>query len=724
MDNVMLSLLRALLRTLFRVRVRGAVHASGDGGRLFVANCDSVLDSMFLALFLPGDPLVAITPEMRAHPISNWLLRFIPHCMPESSNPYAIKEIVRTVRGGKRAVIFPQGRVTTTGGLMKTHDSAGSIAARCEAALVPVRIEGTLYSHFSLVSQRWPKRWFPQVTLTMLQPVTFTRSENSSPRKRRARNAAQVLHVMQRSMAARLTDETLFDAYISAVSRFGRSARIIEDVRQQPETYGKLLRTTLALGRVAARITRRGETVGVLMPNLSVSVALIMGLSANDRVVAILNYSSGAEAMRLSCCAARLETLITSRAFLHAAKLHDVVSSLSDVRIVYIEDLGASITLLDKLWLMAFAIWCPRLATQRANPAAPAVVLFTSGSEGRPKGVAQSHDGMLSGMAQLRAVIDFGPDDHYFNALPLYHIYGLVACTLMPLMYGTPLFLYISPLRYRAIPELVYQKQCTYVFGTSTFLGHYARHAHPYDFSSVRVVISGGEKLNRDVAELWLKKFGLRIYEGYGATECGPAMTLNTPIEYEPGTVGRVLPWLDYQIKTIPGIKQGGVLHVSSPNLMLGYYSAAEPGVLIRPGFDSGARWHNTGDVVSVDTEGFVSILGRVKRFAKVAGEMVSLDMIERIALHASPAYAHAATLAQQSGGGEITVLFTTDPELNRAALHNAAHALELHELAVARRVVHIESLPFTGNGKTDYIALRLEAENKSPAATSNGSAR
>lgn len=706
----MTMLLRFLFRILFRVRVTGSTHEF-RGSRLVVANCDSALDGVLLGLFLPGSPLVAVTPEMRKSLLVRLLLRAVPHCMPDAARPYAIKDIVHAVRAGRSVVIFPQGRVTTTGGLMKIHDSAGVVAAHCGVPVTPVRIEGTLGSRFAAVSQRWPRRWFPRVSLTVGNPIALDLATQGSGRQRRAHNATRVLRVMQRLMSEYRPGATLFDAYVNAVEQYGRFTQAMEDARQQPESYGSLLRTALALGRLTARVTRPGETVGMLMPNISASVALLLGLAANRRVTAILNYSSGAENMRASCRAAKVGTVITSRAFVQAAKLGEAIKALMEQRIIYIEDLRASLGVLDKLWLIAFAVWFPRLATRDADPADPAVVLFTSGSEGRPKGVVLSHAGMLAGMSQLRAVIDFGPDDRYFNALPLYHVYGLVACTLMPLMTGTPLFLYISPLRYRSIPELVYQKQCTYVFGTSTFLGHYARHAHPYDFRSVRVVVSGGEKLNHDVVELWHRKFGLRIYEGYGATECGPAMTLNTPLEYRAETVGRFLPGVEYRLVPVLGVASGGVLHVRSPNLMLGYYFESAPGVLVPPRADALDGWHETGDVVEVDAEGFVSIRGRVRRFVKIAGEMVSLDMVERIAIHASPDHAHAASLAQLPGSGEISVLFTTDTALDRGALRGAARELGAHEIAVARRVVHVSKLPLLGNGKTDYVALRLQAE-------------
>jgi acyl-[acyl-carrier-protein]-phospholipid O-acyltransferase / long-chain-fatty-acid--[acyl-carrier-protein] ligase len=337
-------------------------------------------------------------------------------------------------------------------------------------------------------------------------------------------------------------------------------------------------------------------------------------------------------------------------------------------------------------------------------------VLFTSGSEARPKGVAITHDAMLANMAQMRAIIDFGPNDKYLNALPMYHTYGLTACTLMPILSGTRLFLYTTPLHYRLIPEFAYTRDCTYVFGTSTFLGHYARQADEYDFYRTRVVVCGGEKLNPEVESLWMRKFGLRIMEGYGATECGPTISLNTPLGYRHGTVGRLLPRIECRIVAVAGISRGGALHVRSPHLMAGYYFHDEPGVLHPPRSEVGPGWYNTGDVVEIDDDGYVTILGRVKRFAKIAGEMVSLELVERIAYGASPEHKHAATVEQISGAGESTVLFTTDPKLDRMALVKSARALGAQDLAVARRIVKVASLPLLGSGKTDYVTLKTMA--------------
>jgi len=417
--------------------------------------------------------------------------------------------------------------------------------------------------------------------------------------------------------------------------------------------------------------------------------------------------------MRAACIAAGVKRIITSRRFLQLARLERAVKALEDFEFLFVEDLREKLTLSDKLWLIGFALWWPRAAMRPADPRDPAAVLFTSGSEGRSKGVVLSHDAMLANMAQMRAVIDFGPNDKYLNALPLYHIYGLIACTLMPLMNGTRLFLYTSPLHYRIIPEIAYTRDCTYIFGTSTFLGHYGRQAHPYDFYRTRVVVSGGEKLDADVVQLWMEKFGLRIMEGYGATECGPAMALNTPLFYRKGTVGRFLPGAEYRLVPVPGIDHGGALHVRSPNLMIGYFLYDNPGVLQPLRSDLGPGWYPTGDVVEVDEEGYVTILGRVKRFAKIAGEMISLEVVERIATVAAPGQRHAATIEQIAAGGESTVLFTTDPGLDRITLLKAARELGAPELAVAKRIVHLPELPILGSGKTDYVRLKSMAERE-----------
>jgi acyl-[acyl-carrier-protein]-phospholipid O-acyltransferase/long-chain-fatty-acid--[acyl-carrier-protein] ligase len=695
------------------VRLEGDVSQLRGDRVLVVANHDSTLDGALLGLFLPGPVTVAVAGDGLRHWLVRVLMQGVSTIVLDPRYPLALKHLIRLVEQGRPVVVFPQGRATATGSLTKVYDSAAVIAARCNARIVPVRISGTLHTRFAAAGGLIPKRLFPRVTIRILPATRLPQSVALPGRRHRRQLADSLLRLMQQMMFDSRPPATLFEALVDAAALHGRSTRILEDT-QRHHTYGDLVRTGLALGRAGSRLAGEGERVGILMPNLAVTAALLLGLSAMRRTPALLNYTAGPDALRSACIAAGIKTVVTSRRFVEVAKLENAVAALSTVRIFYVEDLAGRFGLLDRLWLVGWAIWNPRRAIRCRDPEETAVVLFTSGSEARPKGVALSHRALLANIAQMDAVIDFGPNDTFLSALPLYHAYGLTACLLLPLFSGARIYLYTSPLHYRAIPEIAYRRSCTYVFGTSTFLGHYARQAHPYDFHRTRRVIAGAEKLNPEVANLWLTRFGLRIMEGYGATECAPVISLNTPLAYRPGTVGRLLPGIEHRIMPMAGIARGGLLHVRGPNLMQGYYLYERPGILQPPASEAGEGWYDTGDVAELDADGFVTIHGRVRRFAKIAGEMIPLEAVERIAQHASPGHQHAATLELLSQAGESTVLFTTDPHLDRVALQRAARELGAQDLAVARRVVHVASLPLLGSGKTDYVTLRSLADSES----------
>jgi acyl-[acyl-carrier-protein]-phospholipid O-acyltransferase/long-chain-fatty-acid--[acyl-carrier-protein] ligase len=703
---VLIRFFRVVLGWLYRVRVEGDATQLKLDRVLLVANHDSMLDGALLGLFLPGPVTVAVAGHGLKHPLVRLIMRAVPHIVLDPRQPLALKRLIRLVERGQPVLVFPQGPATPTGGLTKVYDSAAVIAAHCNARIVPVRITGTLHTRFAAVGGLFPKRLFPQVTIRIMPGRPLPALPQSLGRARRRRRADALLEIMQHMMYASQPTTTLFEALLDAAALHGRGTRILEDT-QRHHSYGDLIKAGLALGRLGAKVADEGEIVGVMMPNIATTVALMLGLSAMRRVPAMLNYTSGPDALRSACIAAGIKTLITSRRFVEVARLGASVSALSTVRILYLEDLRAKFTALDKLWLLGWALWRPRSVIRARDPQETAVVLFTSGSEARPKGVALSHRALLANIAQIGAVIDFGPNDKFLSSLPLYHAYALTACALLPLFSGTRIYLYTTPLHYKEIPELVYTRGCTFLFGTSTFLAHYARQAHPYDFHTVRVVVSGAEKLNHDVASLWLRKFGIRIMEGYGATECSPVLSLNAPLRYKAGTIGKLLPGIEHHIVPVQGIARGGVLHVRGPNVMSGYYLYDRPCELQPPRSEVGEGWYNTGDIVELDDEGYVTVHGRVKRFAKIAGEMISLEVVEHIANHASPGHEHAATLELVSQTGESTVLFTTDPKLDRIALQKAARELGAQDLAVARRVVHVSMLPMLGSGKTDYVRLR-----------------
>lgn len=509
------------------------------------------------------------------------------------------------------------------------------------------------------------------------------------------------------------SDDTLFSALVAATRRYGRnSPGQWEDQKPGAYSYGDLLKMTLALGRLAGKVTAPGEHVGVLMPNMASGVALMLGLSAFGRVPCMLNYTAGSEGMQCACQAAGVRTILTSRLFLAKAGLNEQAAALRAVQLVYLEDLRARFGVLDKVWLMGFALWWPLTAAPKRDAEEPAVVLFTSGSEGKPKGVVLSHRALLANVEQVLARLRIGPADTVLNALPIFHSFGLTAGTLIPMLSGARLVLYTSPLHFKVIPELVREKRCTVLFGTSAFFNHYARNAEADDFKSLKYVVAGAEKLADTVRQTWHDKFGIDILEGYGATETAPVLAVNHPDTNRPGTVGRLLAGVEATIVPVPGIEHGGELHVRGPNIMSGYYRFEAPGVLEPPASQVGPGWHNTGDVAMLDDAGFVSIQGRLKRFAKVAGEMVSLEVVESIARTASADAMHAATCISDVARGELIVLFTTDSELTRDQLAAAARGLGYPEIALPKRIRVVEALPLLGTGKVDYVRLKGAADD------------
>jgi acyl-[acyl-carrier-protein]-phospholipid O-acyltransferase/long-chain-fatty-acid--[acyl-carrier-protein] ligase len=583
--------------------------------------------------------------------------------------------------------------------------------------VLPVRIDGSSRSFFGRIAGRHPRRLFPRITLSILEPTRIAMPAEGSAKVRRRQAGEAMRRVMQRMIFESQHKQTLFSELLDTMRIHGRKRRVVEDLKQIEYSYADLVKMSLALGRIVARNSERGECIGILMPNLAATVCMLIGTGALGRVPAMINYKAGAAGMRDACTAATIRTVFASRAFVVQAKLEADVAALAGAgqRILYLEDLQRTLGLGDKLWILG-AMRIPGMVETDRDPRRPAVVLFTSGSEGTPKGVVLSHHALLSNIAQIRSVIDFSAEDKVLNALPIFHSFGLTGGALLPILTGMNLFLYPSPLHYRVIPEVAYDRNCSVLFGTSTFLANYARFAHPYDFFRLRYVVAGAEKLSESVRSLWFEKFGLRILEGYGATETAPVLAVNTPMAYRTGTVGQLLPGIEHRVVAVPGIDRGGMLHVRGPNLMSGYYHFSAPGRLAPPSSDAGPGWYETGDIVDIDGDGFVSILGRLKRFAKVAGEMVSLEVVEKAAALASPGFVHGASTLADGARGETIVLFTTDAAMTRERLSDAARQLGIAEIAVPRRIVPVEALPLLGTGKIDYVNLKRCAAELAPA--------
>lgn len=703
------AILKFVCRILFRVQVSGLSNLLAQRKLLIVANHESSIDGFLLGLFLP----IAATFVVPRSVLENfWLrqaLRLTPYIVLASQSPFALRQAIKLLASGQTLVMFPEAKISQTATLMPTYKAAGFVAARSGALILAVHIKANAQHHSRSMPQALLNNWFNQVTISTL-PVSqlVVLAEDSADMHRQLATAAIRRAMQHLRFSLSPINTSLFNAFLEAMAEHGRRTAMVEDMRQVEESYGELLKKSLALGRLVTKVSQPQENVGVLMPNVSNTICLIFGLSAFARIPAMLNYTSGSAGVQSACTAAAINTIISSREFIQVAALEALIADLTDVEIIYLEDLRKRFNWLDKLWLFGFALWCPRLASTKTQPTDAAVVLFTSGSEGKPKGVVHTHQSILANIAQIKSVIDFSIEDKVMMVLPLFHAFGFTCGAIMPLVAGSRLLLYPSPLHYRLIPGVIYAHGCTILFGTSTFLGSYAKFARPHEFKTLRYVVAGAEKLNTDVRKVWAEQFKLHILEGYGSTECAPVLAVNTPLANRLGSVGTLLPGLEPRLESVPGIDTGGLLSVRGPNVMLGYYLFEQPGVIQT----LAERWYNTGDIVAIDSDGFVFIKGRIQRFAKVAGEMVSLEAVETIALHASPQHQHAAISEVDSKRGEKIMLYTTDSALNRELLSRSARALGSAELAVARKVIVMLELPLLGSGKTDYVHLKKMAES------------
>ena len=712
--NLLKILLRPFVTFLFRVRIHGELQnfkIQEHQRLLVVANHESFIDGLFLGLYLPFDPVFVVHTSVPRNPFFRLALLLVDYLAVDPGNPMAMKTVIRLVESGRPVAIFPEGRITTTGSLMKVYEGPAFVAARTGATLMPIRLDGATHTYFSRVSGLAPKRLFPRITLTVM-PLTTLPMPVAPTAKQRRRKAGEALrNLMQEMLFASRPEQNLMEALLDTVEINGKSRRVVEDIKQIEYSYRDILKAALMLGRLLSERSSPKERIGLMLPNAMPTLAVVFGLTAFQRVPAMLNYTSGVDALKAVCEAAEINLIVTSRAFIEKGRFEDKLKAFEGRKILYLEDLRKDIKLKQKLWLVLFALPFTRHAIYRAQPSEEAVVLFTSGSEGKPKGVVLSHRAILANVGQIRAIYDISANDKFLNALPLFHSFGLTAGGILPMLAGSAVFLYPSPLHYRVIPEIAYDRNCTVIFGTSSFLGSYAKYAHPYDFYRMRYVVAGAEKLSDAVRTQWVDNFGIRIFEGYGATETAPVIAVNTPMAYRKGTVGKVLPGMEARTIPIPGIETGGMLHVRGPNLMSGYLKHDAPGVLQPPKSEFGEGWYETGDVVDIDSEGFIRIIGRVKRFAKIAGEMVSLEVVEKVAHTAAPEAIHACSTQPDASKGEALVLFTTAEQISREALQKAARSLGVTELAIPRKIVTVESLPLLGTGKVDYVTLKQMAE-------------
>ncbi len=708
----MKTFFRFLLQVLFRFRAYDMDALKTPGPVLLIPNHLSWIDWLFLWVCLDED-WKFVTSSISAQ--TSWLHRklMINHyTLPiDTSSPYAVKRMAEFLKGGGRLVLFAEGRLSRTGTLMKLFDGTGFLILKTKAKVITAYLRGAGYLPYS-PNPGW-KKWFPKVTAHFSATLGAPELGDISTGRARARLTGWLRDQMVRQQ---FDVEMAFGAQ-NVLTAVAESARkhpahiILEDATQQSLTYRKLMVGADVLAHALRGTVVGGDRVGLLLPNVNATPVVILALWRLGKVPAMLNFSSGTPPMLACAELAGLKHIVTSRAFLERARLKVDDFVKAGIRLIYLEDVRAGITGSRKFLTLLRHVFNPQSAI-RSSPSAgsTAVIVFTSGSEGVPKGVELTHGNLLANIRQMLAVTDITDGDRLFNCLPLFHSFGLTVGVFLPLVRGIYVFLYPSPLHYRTVPAALYERDCTVFISTNTFLNGYARKAHPYDFRSMRYLFAAAEKLQEATALTWSQKYGVRILEGYGATECAPCLSVNTPLEPRYGSVGRLLPGMEYKLEPVEGVEEGGRLFVRGPNVMKGYLNAEA-----NAKFQALGGWYDTGDIVSVDADGYLHIRGRLKRFAKVSGEMVSLTAVEDALAGAFPHYGLHCQIAvitrPEENKGEALIAVTNEPKLTLDEIRDAIKARGLTNLSVPREIKVVKEIPKLGTGKVNHRELQALVE-------------
>lgn len=701
--------LRIIFKVYFiachRVRVQGLQNIPREFDKLIiVSNHASLLDGILLWTYLDIDLKILVNRGRARELLLRPFMQNRYTVQIDTLNPYSLKGIIEEVNRGTALLIFPEGRITKTGNLMKIYEGAGFVAYKTGASILPVHLENTYNTVFA---KKHPgRRLFAPVTITIGTVRPALDLDRIQPHERK-KEAAHVMYGMLCEMfyRAHYRESTLHAEFVRRCGERGRSI-LYKDATGAEVSHRRALMGALILGRRFA--SRGGRNIGVLLPNLCATALIIFGLLIHRKVPVMLNYSGGGTSLGHALEIADIRLVISSRAFMERIKMDPAVFEGRDV--VYLEDLRAAIGLRDKLRGFLGAMFPGKLAkVLPGEPSEPAVVLFTSGSEGIPKGVCLSHENIITNIWQALSRIDIGRADYILNALPVFHSFGLTIGVFLPLFAGCRSFLYISPLHYRIVPEIAYEEGCTVLMGTNIFLNGYSRKAHPYDFYSMRYVFCGAEALSETVFERYARVFGIRVMSGYGATECAPIICMNSAIENKHGTVGKVLPGIEYRVEPVAGIdtKAGrvGRLFVKGGNVMMGYLKneAANRKFLTEDG-----GWYDTGDIVDIDESGFVTIIGRLKRFSKISGEMVSLTAIEEALSGVfGPTKEIAVMAVADARKGEKLVLVTNSRDADLKRARDTLREKGLSDLTHPREMIYMKEMPKLGTGKPDYVKLK-----------------
>ncbi|WP_294482356.1 AMP-binding protein [uncultured Victivallis sp.] len=715
-----------LRHTFLRLRIEGVENIPDSGPVLLVSNHVSLIDMLLIQSISRRPVRFMVRQEILDFVPTRFLFWYLGVIrVPSISHPKAMHRFFLRVRGELRRggvlCLFPEGSISGNGGLMRFRSGVGPLLpAGVEVSVIPVRI-GMLWGRlFTLHNGRLKYR--PPLTLPLNFSLKVGRPASPALSAFELRQLISELGA-EAEAAPQPGELPLHVAFAKRAKRHPFEVTYLDANGTKCSNFEMLVRAAI-LSRRVRELKSESRYIGVLLPNCTAMTAAMFGVLFADRTPAVVNFSAGAEVALDSLRRAGVESILTSRKFLRKLNWSETPE------MVILEDVAAQVTPAEKRQtallcaLMPFRMLMRRLAPRSAfNVGLEAVLLFSSGSTGKPKAVQLTHRNINCDLWAFWRMILWSRRDRIVGNLPLFHAYGFTVEFAFPALSGTPVIYLPNPLDAAGVVKAIETFGITLLTATPTFLQGYLRKATPAQLKTLRLVITGAEKLRPELAAKFRDMTGLEIIEGYGCTELSPIVTINLcnsiyllgKRAHHPGSIGIPLPGIHVRVvDPESGVELGpdspGLMQVKSGTVMKGYLNDPEQTArVIQNGY------YNTGDIARIDREGYVYITGRASRFSKIGGEMVPHELVEQAiaALRGREEREVAVTGRPDPKRGERLVVFYTADDFDPAALIEGLRAEKLPNLWIpkAEDFVKIDHLPLLGSGKLDLTRLKKLAE-------------
>jgi acyl-[acyl-carrier-protein]-phospholipid O-acyltransferase/long-chain-fatty-acid--[acyl-carrier-protein] ligase len=740
-DALLRFVLWCVTNSLYRIRIDGRDNIPAKGGALFVCNHVSWMDALLLIASTDRSVRFLMFKDIYEQKWVNWGARILG-VIPVSSGQRP-RELVKSlqaagdaIRNGEVVCIFAEGEITRIGQLLPFHHGFERIMKDLDAPIIPVALDGVLGSPTSFEHGRMVRR-FPE---RLPHPVTVSFGTPMPP----AATAVEVREAVQALIAGawqyrRARMEPMPRNFVRAARRHPRRFAMT-DAAGGKVSFGASLVKTVFLARRLKKVWRGQSMVGLFLPPGVPGALVNHAAFLCGKVPVNLNYTLSETTIAACARQCEIKTVITSRKFLEKIKL------TPPGELIFLEDIAANPATMEKITTFLLAGFAPfrllkRVAGQEREVALDdlATVIFSSGSTGEPKGVMLTHFNILSNLEQFGHILNFTHRDRLLGILPFFHSFGFTVTLCLPAAIGTGVVFHPNPLDARTIGTLVRENAVTILLATPTFLQIYLRGVPSGDFGSLQLVIVGAEKLSGRLADAFEQSFGIRPLEGYGTTECAPAVAVNImdfraagfhQIGGKRGKIGRVLPGMMARLadpenpwgENTVAVGGPGMLLVRGPNVMRGYLGFPEKTAdVLRHG------WYCTGDMATLDEDGFLQITGRLSRFSKIGGEMVPHlkieEKLQELAGVAEPMFVVAAVPDEKKGERLVVLHKLAENDLPACLEKFAAGDLPNLWKPKADAFYRVENFPLLGTGKLDLRKVRELAQHFSTAAAGNSSA-